>query len=484
MTPESPTPANSAISTPRLSLRDRLAFAAGIFTAQNSTTIFNQMLVPIYQITLGVNPMLIGAVQTIMRLWDSFTDPLVAVWSDRTRTRWGRRRPFIFVGGILTALAFPFLWMPSSSWNETTIFIYLTVASVVFLGFHTLFNIAYEALGLELTSDYNERTRLYAFRGYLPPILSLGASWLYALIQSDFFANPLSGMRVVGCAIGGLMLLTCIWPAILLREKAPRASPAAANLPKIGLLRDIRETLSSRPFQVMIVIGVFGFLAQNVFNQLNLYAKIYVLYEGDTKAGAHLAGWLALVYFVVFMSSIPLGTWLAQRYSKKAVLMGSSCIGFLSGFAKLVLYNPRHPYLILLVPLFAAPVTSVASYMLSAMMADVAFHDRWQTGRRREAMFTAVSSWLYKLSFSLSGILSGAVLVAIGFDVSLGGAQTEFTKRWIIYGMVLGNCLPAVITFGALLFYPLSPAVMEQCRRDVEARENAEDGNTSNGSNA
>ncbi|MBL9205300.1 MAG: MFS transporter [Opitutaceae bacterium] len=460
-------------------MKDRLAFTAGIITAQNSTNIFNQMLVPIYQITLGVNPLLIGALQTIMRLWDAFTDPLVAAWSDRTRTRWGRRRPFIFIGGILTAFTFPFLWLPSSTWSESTVFTYLVVASVVFLTFHTLFNIAYEALGLELTSDYNERTRLYSFRGYLPPILSLGASWLYAFIQSGFFSSPLQGMRIVGCAIATLMLLTCIWPAVLLREKAPRSAPASVSPPKIGLLRDIRETLSSRPFQVMIVIGVFGFLAQNVFNQLNLYAKIYVLYAGDTKAGAHLAGWLSVVYFVVFMASIPLGTWLAQRYSKKAVLMGSSCIGFLSGFAKLVLYDPKHPYLILLIPFFAAPVTSVASYMLSAMMADVAFHDRWRTGRRREAMFTAVSSWLYKLSFSLSGILSGAVLVAIGFDVSLGGAQTEFTKRWIIYGMVLGNCLPAIITFGALLFYPLTPALMERCRRELEAMEGTEDANAS-----
>jgi Na+/melibiose symporter-like transporter len=88
-------------------------------------------------------------------------------------------------------------------------------------------------------------------------------------------------------------------------------------------------------------------------------------------------------------------------------------------------------------------------------------------------MFTATASWLYKMSFSLSGVLSGTVLVLIGFDVALGGAQSVFTKRWLIIGMVLGSCLPAVITATALLFYPLSPEVMARCRREIEARDAA-----------
>jgi GPH family glycoside/pentoside/hexuronide:cation symporter len=147
---------------------------------------------------------------------------------------------------------------------------------------------------------------------------------------------------------------------------------------------------------------------------------------------------------------------------------------FLTGFAKLLLYNPDHPYLVLLIPFFAAPTAAVASFMVNAMMADVAFYDQWRTGMRREAMFTATAAWLGKLSFSLSGLLSGIVLVATGFDVSLGGAQSDFTKRWLIIGMVLGSCIPALITFVALLFYQLSPAVMERCKKEIEERDRAQ----------
>ena len=452
----------------KIPLHEKLAFSSGVITGQNSVAVLNQMLVPIYQITLGLNPLLIGTVQMIMRLWDAITDPLVAGWSDNARTRWGRRRPFVFVGGILTALVFPLIWMPPTQWGQNGLFAYLLVFCLVFLTCHTLFNIPYESLGIELSDDTNERTRLYAFRGYFPPVLSLGASWVYAFIQSDFFSSPLVGMRWVAVGLGLLMLVTVPWAAVFLRERNPQQIAAQKRIP---LLKNLVSTFGNKPFLAIIVILVFAQLAKNVFDQLNLYAKIYVLYDGDTKAGALLAGWLSVVYFGVFMVSIGLGSKLAQRFSKRAVMFGAAGLTFLTGFAKLVLYNPDHPYLILLIPFLAAPTGAVASFMINAMMADVAFYDQWRTGMRREAMFTATAAWLGKLSFSLSGLLSGAVLVATGFDVSLAGAQSEFTKRWLIIGMVLGSCIPAVITFGALLFYKLGPDLMEQCRREIAARE-------------
>jgi GPH family glycoside/pentoside/hexuronide:cation symporter len=468
-----PTPSAQPATPPpdRISLRDKIAFTSGVITGQNSVAVLNQMLVPIYQITLGLNPMLIGTVQMIMRLWDAITDPIVAGWSDNARTRWGRRRPFVFAGGILSALVFPLIWMPSADWGQNGLFAYLLVFCLVFLTCHTLFNIPYESLGIELTSDTNERTRLYAFRGYFPPILSLGASWVYAFIQSDFFPTPLIGMRWVALGLGLLMLVTVPWAAVFLRERNPKEIAAQKKIP---LLKNLVTTFSNKPFIALILILVFAQLAKNVFDQLNLYAKIYVLYGGDTKAGAMLAGWLSVVYFVVMMFSIGLGSKLAQRYSKRAVMFGAAGLMFLTGFAKLFLYNPDHPYLVLLIPFFAAPTAAVASFMVNAMMADVAFYDQWRTGMRREAMFTATAAWLGKLSFSLSGLLSGIVLVATGFDVSLGGAQSDFTKHWLIIGMVLGSCIPALITFVALLFYQLSPAVMERCKKEIEERDRAQ----------
>ena len=456
----------------RISIKEKAAFAAGAVTAQASTGIFNQLLVPIYQITLGVNPLLIGLVQTIMRLWDAVTDPLVAHWSDNIRTRWGRRRPFVFVGGFLVALFFPLIWLPSDQWSENVIFGYLLVASLCYLTFHTIYTIPYEALGLELTDDYNERTRLYAFRAYIPQILGLGVGWIYAFIQTDFFDNTLHGIRSISIGIGILMLLTALFPAILLRERKPKE---ILNQKKIPLTQNIRETMSNRPFLIMMVILVLGSFMSSIFSSMNLYAKIYVLYEGDTKAGAFLHAWASLVYSSVFLVAVGVSSWLAQKYSKRTVMYGAAVLTVMTAGVKYVCYNPDYPYLSLIIPLFAAPIAAVNSYVVSAMMADVAYYDFWKTGERREAMFTGVASWLYKFAFSLSGIVAGALLVIIGFDESLGGAQSDLTKRWLVLGLVLGSLIPGIIDIVALKFYPLSPKVMDKCREEVEAREAAQE---------
>lgn len=451
----------------RISLRDRLAFTSGFITASQSVDTFNRMLVPIYQITLGVNPVIIGAIQTLMRLWDAVTDPLVAGWSDNLRSRWGRRRPFIFAGGILIALIFPLLWLPTEKWDASHTAVYLAIAALVFMTAHTIFNIPYEALGVELTEDTNERTRLYAFRSYFGPVLGLGAAWLYAFIQSDFFGGTLNGMRIMGWIFALVFLATALWPAILLRERNPKEIERQGKLP---LFRSMGKAFTNRAFLCVGGSLFFGQLAANVFNQFSLYAQIYVLQKGDTRAGAVLAGWVSVVHFVVFMGSIGIGAKLAQIYSKRTVAIIGAVFTFVAGLSKLVLYNPDLPWLVLLAPVISAPAGAIGSFIISAMMADVAFYDQWRTGERREAIYTATASWLYKLALSLSGVLGGALLVWVGFDQSLGGSQSEFTKRWLVLGLVLGGCLPGLIMFAAMIFYPLSPAVMERCRREIDAR--------------
>lgn len=464
-------PSSEPVPTPaseRIPWRDKLIFTSGVITASQSVDIFNRMLTPVFQITLGVSPIALGLIQTIMRAWDAITDPLVASWSDNTRSRWGRRRPFIFVGGILIAMIFPLLWLPSESWGADKTAVYLGIMALIFITAHTIYNIAYEALGVELTADTNERTRLYAFRGYFPPILGLGGGWLYAFIQSDYFNGPMHGMRTVAWVLTALFLATALWPAIYLRERKPAE---VAQQQKIPLLKSMRAAFSNRAFLCIGAVQLVGQLAANAFGQFALYAQIYVLYGGSTKSGAILSGWISLVHFVVFMTSIGIGAKLAQRYSKRTVLLIGAGFTFVAGLSKLVIYNPNYPYLALLSPVLSAPANAIGAFIISAMMADVAFYDQWKTGQRREGIYTGTASWLYKASLSLSGVLSGALLVAIGFDQSLGGAQSDFTKTWLVLGMVLGGCLPAIITAVAMLFYPLTPAVMEQCRRDIEERD-------------
>lgn len=458
-------------SSDRISLRDRLIFSIASITSSQSIDLFNRMLVPIFQITLGISPIIIGLIQTIMRIWDAITDPLVANWSDNTRTRWGRRRPFIFIGGILIALIFPLLWLPSETWDKTHTAIYLGIAAIVFITCHTIYVIPYEALGVELTEDTNERTRLYAFRSYFGPVLGLGAAWLYAFIQSDFFGGTLNGMRTMSWIFSGLFLATALWPAIFLEARKPKE---IEHQGKLSLFKSMATAFTNRGFLCVGATLFLGQLAANVFNQFSIYAQIYVLNRGNTKAGAVLAGWISVVHFIVFMTSIGIGSKLAQKYSKRTVAIIGAVFTIIAGLSKYVLYNPKYPWLAIFTPILSAPPGAIGSFIVSAMMADVAFYDQWKTGQRREGIYTATASWLYKFALSISGVLSGTLLVLVGFDQSLGGNQSQFTKTWLILGLVLGGVLPGLIQLVAMLFYPLNPEVMERCKREIDERDRLE----------
>jgi len=451
----------------KITIKEKLAFASGSVLGAGAPSVLLLLLFPVYNIMLGVNPALLGWVQAIMRLWDAFTDPLFGYLSDNTRSRWGRRKPYVLVGGVISSLIFPLIWTPAAGWSETTLFLYLLVTVLCFLSAYSAFLIPYESLGVELTTDYNEKTKLYAFRAYLPPLIGLGCQWILPLVKSDFFASPMQGLAIVSLSFGLVMLGTLMVPLFVLKE---RTFEEASTHAKIPLGRSLRLAFTNRPFLHIASMTVFTNFAASIFQQAGLYALIYVIYNGDMGKGVTLNAWVAVVYFFVNYFCIHLGSKLAQRFNKHQVVMGAACLSFIAGLLKLVLYNPDMPYLVLLLPFFTAPAGAVSSFMINSLMADVANYDEWKNGTRQEAMYTAAASWLYKFSISIASIFSGYYLVWIGFDVALEGNQSDFTKSWLIIGMVLASCIPAVITILSMWSYPLTQEKMAQYSRELEER--------------
>ena len=163
------------------------------------------------------------------------------VMSSSSSSRWSRR-PFILVGGLLCALLFPFIWTPSAAWSETALFVYLAVFCLAYLTAHTIYSIAYEALGIELTDDTHARTRLYAFRGLFPPVLALGlvtgtllgfavnrfsarSAWLSACRQSASRPSSTPTLERTACSL----VRTSPHKRPCAKASPRRSSPAAAS---------------------------------------------------------------------------------------------------------------------------------------------------------------------------------------------------------------------------------------------------------------
>jgi len=455
----------------RIRFWQKTAFGMGSIVGSSSQSALMKLIYPIYQITYGVNPIVIGAVLTLMRVWDAITDPIVGNWSDNARTRWGRRRPFILVGGLLSAILFPLIWYAPAGWGEDKLTMYLIGSTILFLTAHTVFNVPYESLGYELTKNYHERTRLYAFRAFFLPLIAVAIEWVYAFIQSDLFSSQEQGQRFFALLFGVLMVAGTLLPFFLLKERAPK--PGAQTRERQSFIVNFKETLQNRPFLMLMVIVVVSTIASQTVSQMGIYMKIYYLYRGDTMAGAVLAGWLSVVYQVAFFCAIPLATWISKSFGKVRVYQASMLLSCIGGVAKFICYNPDMPYLVLVLPALLAPAAAINSFILPSILADVCDYDYWKMGRRREGMFAAVGGWISKVAFSLTGALGGIALVLIGFDESLGGAQTDSTLLWMRISFAFGPALASAFALVVLAFFPLTPQRMTEIRADLDARESS-----------
>ena len=143
----------------RIPFHQKLIYGSGAFVNNLLAAAIGGMVI-VLNIGLGMNPALVGLLSALPRLVDAFTDPLMGFISDRTQSRWGRRRPYIFIGAILSGVIFALLWQLPSGQSESFYFWFFLAGSLLFFLGYTIFATPWVALGYELTPDYHERTRL------------------------------------------------------------------------------------------------------------------------------------------------------------------------------------------------------------------------------------------------------------------------------------------------------------------------------------
>jgi len=174
----------------------------------------------VLNVGLGINPALVGALQAIPRFTDALTDPVMGYVSDNTRSRFGRRRPYIFIGAIGVGVIFALMWQLPSGHSEMFYFWVFLAGSIVFYLFYTVFATPWVALGYELTPDYHERTRLMAVMNFMGQFAWISLPWFYAIMENDrLFSNSVHGARVLAIVIGIFVAIVGVMPAIFCRER-------------------------------------------------------------------------------------------------------------------------------------------------------------------------------------------------------------------------------------------------------------------------
>ena len=166
---------------------------------------------------LGMNPVLVGLIGALPRLTDAITDPLMGYISDHTKSKWGRRRPYIFFGAIAAAVIFALLWQLPRDQSENFYFWFFLIGSIIFYLAYTVFATPWVALGYELTPDYHERTRLMAVQNFMGQMAWLVAPWFLWFMQNDMlFEDMIEGAGWLAIIIGVFTVCVGILPAIFL----------------------------------------------------------------------------------------------------------------------------------------------------------------------------------------------------------------------------------------------------------------------------
>ena len=461
--PNSPaTPTNAGDRVPFL---QKVAIGVGEMASigRQST---DQLALPVYNIMLGVNPLLVTMVASGVRFLDAVTDPLAGSLSDNSRSRFGRRKPFLLVASVACALALPLVWWVPSELSENGYFLYFLVTLMAFYAAYSFFDVPLIGLALEATPDYHERTRVAAYKAFFSHGTSILAAWLFALTQAKVFHSSLHGVRVVGIVMGVAMLVIGLVPVLFVREGYRKISVQKKGLP---FLRGLRETFVNRSFLLLCVIATGNKLSGHLVQSLGLYLMIYHVYGGDTKQAALLAGIWGTVTHAMTMVSIPLATWLATHWGKLAALRVCLWTLILGSLSKWFTFAPGLPYLTLITAVMLAPGQVAFSIVLRSMIGDVCDEDELRTGLRREGMYGSMFRWIEKAMGSLAIMITGMVLFAAGFH-SGEAHQASGTVLTLRVAYVFIPIVAVAFALVAVHYFPITPGRAAEVRRELELR--------------
>ncbi len=385
-------------------------------------------------ISLGLSAFWLGAILIVPRLWDALSDPIIGHLSDNTRTRWGRRRPYLLLGGIAVAVSFVVIWwipkgelvhswFPTDSGFQAFQLVYILISLLIFFTAVNIFEIPHGALGMEMTTDYHERTRLFSAKSFVGNLFAMSTPWLFALASMEIFKGPggneMDGMRYVSILIAAVLIPLSFWWFLKLREPGFKKVESQEKTP---FWTDMKRTANNRNF-IMLTLTIFTLaMGFNFVSLLGSYIPIFYIYGGDKVAGATLLGINGTVWAITGVLAVFPLNWISPRLGKRKTLTIAIILMVLAQASKIVCYNPTYPYLVLI------PTVLLSAGMLffftlgSSMVGDICDEDELKTGHRSEGSFYSVFWWFIKMGTALASLIAGALIVFTLFD------ETQVTK--------------------------------------------------------
>ncbi|TNF39117.1 MAG: MFS transporter [Bacteroidetes bacterium] len=427
----------------------------------------------------GMDPFLAGLLGGLPRLYDAITDPIMGFISDNTKSRFGRRRPYIFIGAILSGTLFAVLWQLHPENSQMYNFWYFLIFSLIYLTGNTIFSTPLIGLGYEMTSDYNERTRLMAFSQTMGQIAWMIVPWFWVLIANpNLFETQAIGVRRLSVIVGGICLLLGILPAIFCRgidasnmenRKEINFRSLFSNLK--DLLKGIVQVSKNIPFMRLCGATFLVFNGFQMVASFSYFIIVFYMFKGDYGLAGNWPAWFSTVSAIVTaFLVIPVISALATRFGKRQAFIISTFISIIGYVLKWWGFNTTNPWLIFMpIPLMSFGIGGLFTLMMS-MTADVCDLDELNNGMpRKEGTFGAIYWWMVKLGQALALVLGGLVLKLVGFDQNAAVQAGETITKLRLADITI----PALTAFLAIVImwkYDLTEEKAREIKAELVAR--------------
>jgi GPH family glycoside/pentoside/hexuronide:cation symporter len=454
------------MTTNRLSRTTKLAYGAGDLGAAISSAINGFFLLNFLINVAGLRPGAAGSIFLIVKLWDAVNDPIVGWLTDRTVSRFGRRRPWLLFAAIPFGLAFFLEWIVPPL-SESGLFAYYLVVAILLDFAFTAVNVPYAALTAELTQDYDERTRLSSVRLSFSIVGGVLAAFFHGIIVSFFPQDPKLGYTI-SAAIWALFITgPCFITFFGTKEPefAINAKPAEKGP---GFLEGLRIALSNKAFILVTLIYMLSWLAiQFAQNNLQIYTKDWI------RLDMQLFSFLLLA--IQFSSFVWILIWakVSERIGKHNVYYLGT-VFFVVALMGLFFLQPGQVTETFLLAAMAGIGISVGYLVPWSMVPDVVELDELQTGRRREGVFYGFFVFLQKMGLALGLFVSGWALDLTGYINATPGQPDPVQPASALLAMrVLIGPVSAVIlllSFLAVRAYPITRAKHAEIRAELAKR--------------
>ena len=492
----------TALKESRLPLWTKLVFGSGDWSVSSFGTLRQSFYAIFITDVVGLEPRLASIAALVGIAWDALNDPLVGVLSDRIRTRWGRRRPFLLWFSIPFGLSFVLLWWAPPFESQIALAAFVTLAFMLSDTFQTLVVVPLYALTPEITLDYDERTSLTGFRMFFNLLASLVTAVAAPAIVDSVLAsgaNQQQGYLIVAALFGSLAIMPLMLIFFFIRERE-RSQGEVARVENISFTQSVRSAWKNVPFRFatglymlnwitfdLVALALPFFIAYWVSDGNLLEKALGLPVESAVFALLLITSVVVLPFFVAYWVSggnlldkalglpvesavfalllitsvlmVPFWVWMSNRFNKNiAYIMGMS----FWAVVQLLLFTiqPGQITYILVLAVLAGISVSTAHVLPDALFPDVIEWDELRTRRRQEGIYYGVKNFIRKMTGALAIFIALQVLGWVGYQAPPEGATFFQQSPAVLLAIrILIGPFGAVLLFSAVAmawFYPLT----------------------------